>query len=80
MARYTVQTAAGQARRFPGLDVHAVIDCGGGAGFLLTTRGDSGGVLGIGAIDVIGEHAAVGCDREEAAALRDALTAWLEEN
>jgi hypothetical protein len=78
MARYTVQTAAGQAHRFPGLDVVAVIDAGGGAGFLLTTRGDSGGVLGVGAIDIIGEHAAVGCNEAEVTALRDALTAWLE--
>lgn len=78
MARQTVQSTAVQAERFPGLDVRAVIDCGGGAGFLLTTRGDSPSVLGLGAVDLIGDHTAIGMNDDEVTALRDALTAWLE--
>lgn len=78
MARFTIQEAAKTARRFHSLRVHAVIDARAGAGFVLTDRLDSSGVLGIGCVDVTGEYAAIGLDRDEATALRDALSAWLD--
>jgi hypothetical protein len=79
MARANLASVTEQARRFPGLTVVASIDCGGGAGFLITTRGDSGAVLGVGAIDLIGDHAAVGLNVAEVRELRDALNDWLYE-
>jgi hypothetical protein len=77
MTRLTIQQVARESTPV-GLEVLAVIDAGGGAGFVLTERPDTVGVLGVGAVDLIGDHAAIGLDDDEARQLRDALTAWLE--
>jgi hypothetical protein len=78
MTRFTIQQAAADADRFPGLKVLAVVDVGGGAGFMLTGRQGSSDVLALGAVDVLGENAAIGLTVAEATALRDALTEWIE--
>lgn len=78
MARYTLGRAAAAVRAVRGLDLRATIDAGGGAGILLSTRGSVPAVLGLGVVDLFGESVALGLDDDEAAALRDALTAWLE--
>lgn len=77
MARLTVQQVAADVRPL-GLEILAVIDAGGGAGFVLTERPDTVGVLGVGAVDLLGDQTAIGLDDDEARQLRDALTAWLE--
>jgi hypothetical protein len=78
MTRFTIQQAAADADRFPGLDKLAVVDAGGGAGFLFTGRPSQPDVLGLGAVDLLGKQVAIGLTVAEATALRDALTEWIE--
>lgn len=58
--------------------VVARIDLGHGAGILLSERTGTSNVLGLGAVDTFGGDVALGLTTDEATALRDALTAWLE--
>lgn len=62
-----------------GLRLRAWVETGNGSGLVLSTRDDSPGVLGLGAVDTSGDAAALGLDVEEVTELRDLLSAWLEE-
>jgi hypothetical protein len=81
MGRLTVDDAVRGIDRFPGLRIRQVIHLTPGrtTGFVLSERPDTPGVLGLGTVDTDGEATAVGLNEAEVAALRDALTAWLEE-
>lgn len=79
MSVYTAQQAAADVERARGLTFRDLIPTGHGSGVVLSERPGSPGVLGFGVVDTNGEHATLGLSRAEAAALRDALTAWLEE-
>ena len=60
-----------------GLRLRAWLDTGRGSGLILSSRDDSPGVLGLGAVDSFGDAAALGLDAREVRELRDLLTEWL---
>ncbi len=76
---YTAKTHADAVKRARGLRFRQLIDTGHGSGVVLSTRGDSPGVLGFGAVDTSGKLTALGLTVDEAEELRNALNDWIEE-
>src|SRR4051812_31817175 len=81
MPRHTLDGTLGHLHEFPSLRIRQVIRLTPGYdhGLLLTTRDDSPGTLGLGAVDRDGAATALGLNEGEVRQLRDALDAWLEE-